>query len=323
MSLRKVINPVPTDGEEGAERRGGGLRVDIPDNPAPELNAPEMAVPVARTEDHAPSDGAAGLARLLLDLFGVGTLKALRDHSTLQGHYIDASSDIAAWLEHVLDTFLSIEAQHRMAAALAACQARQQAELAALRQALLNDHAARLAERETLQRERDAAAADATRLRRNLESSVGVDHVIRAGLQSAPVQLRKLMLEAASEQEANFGLFAFSLAVHWPQFVASLADPADDEAHVRSLDAATRPFWSSIAGLAFARRQELLSTIASCLSDMLSAFDLVSPEDFRVVDPSIHDVRGSVGQRVREGGSFIVFRRVPRVVYQQGLVTLD
>lgn len=78
---------------------------------------------------------------------------------------------------------------------------------------------------------------------------------------------------------------------------------------MEAVEKALRRFMGHVAGHLVPERREVLKRVGQAVNAYFEEYDFVSPEDWRHIDPAVHNASGVGGQSVKAGLGYVVLRR--------------
>ncbi len=290
-----------------------------PPEPAPRAQpAPVVPPPAQAMEDGFPNVD--DLARLLVELAGPDAFAELAANPRLRVPLPDeddgdAAPPAQAWLASVLRAFMTMDSLRRLQAGL-------RASLGELHQRLA-DETARCQQAEAALADRDAKIvalerrlSDTTvqqhRAKEALHRTLPIAPLIEQSFGSDPriAEVRGALRSALDQPSEALGPFVIGFCLGWIEVRLGLAESAVDEhAKVERLGRALRSLLARLSGLYIPERRDILRSVGAYVSAHFLEYDFVSPEDWRDVDPSVHNAGGIGGHSVKEGISYAVLRR--------------
>ena len=264
-------------------------------------------------------------AELLLQMAGEEAVASLAENPLLQvptpenatGSERDGDALPLAqrWLADVLRAFVTRDALAHLQGALQAARAepqRLQAELERWQSAWDELEASYREKVQGLETELSEANVQHKRVREQLQKTVPVRDLVEQVFEDRgpEAEVRDMLLEALVEPSETLGPFVGAVCIGWAEARAALRREVDDEER-RMEDAvqALKRFMARLSGLYIPERREVLKRIGKAVSAGFEEYDFVSPEDWRHVDPAVHNAAGVGGQNVKEGAGFVVQRR--------------
>ncbi|MBK1733837.1 hypothetical protein CKO15_00785 [Halorhodospira abdelmalekii] len=219
------------------------------------------------------------------------------------------------WLADVMRAFMTRDALARLQEGVQAAQAepqRLQAELEQWRSAWDEREASYREELQRLEGEISEANVQHKRLREQLQRAVPVRDLVEQVFddRGAEREVRDMLLEALEEPSEALGPFVGAVCVGWAEAREALrSEEKDEERRLEDATQALKRFMGRLSGLYIPERREVLKRIGRAVSVGFEEYDFVSPEDWRHVDPAVHNATGVGGQNVKEGAGFVVQRR--------------
>jgi hypothetical protein len=289
---------------------------------APLVMSEPPAAPIGPAEDDGEGPDVEDLARRLVALAGRETFAALVANPRLRVPLPDADDDDTvpspeSWVGGVLRSFMTVEGldqlQSGLRHSLGAIQRRADEE-AALRQRAEADLVERDQKILALERRLSDTNVQQHRAKEALHRTLPIMPLIEQtfGSDARAVDVRSTLRGALDQPSEVLGPFVAGFCLGWIEVRLGLADgggEVDETARVERAGAALRSLLVRLSGLYVPERREILHSVGAYVSAYFLEHDFVSPEDWRNVDPAVHNAGGVGGHSIKEGVSFAVLRR--------------
>lgn len=272
-----------------------------------------------KAEDPSIQMNVEAVAEWLMRIFGESTIERWMQNPNFQLPYVEEVEDPKTWIMNALKTLLKLEELQLLAQNIEA-QYFQPLE----DQQKSVDTAKALMERleqnmETKQAELENLRQQKFQLNKAQKSSIPIrDFIQMVWMKDQEFEsILPFVQEAISPPVDGVSEFVVALYRAWDNFKGAwqVVDQLDEVERVQEMDRASRAFLKQMKDLFVPQRRAILEALAGIINQKMKDFVFVSPEESIQIDPKIHNTKGVLGNKIRQGISFVVIRKSSRQTY--------
>lgn len=323
---RSIRTPLQSPPRKEPPATGTAARISRSLDPAPDAVAspPEDVATPVEAEPAPDFPDIEAVAERFVALIGREVVAPLAANPSLQVPRPGAADDDlplgpVEWTAAVLGAFVTLDGLRQLDGNLRRLADERQvlkSELAQARQ--LAEEVLAQCDDKVLVLERRLADANLQvhRLQDAAGRSIGVHVLVEEAFGPGPKQaeISAALTDSLTQPSEALGPFIAALCLGWTEIKPHLAvADGDEDAAMERVAVALRGLLSRLSGHYIPERREVLRCIAGFVSERFTDYEFVSPEDWRHVDPAVHNVAGVGGQKVKEGLSFVVLKRGSRL----------
>ena len=259
--------------------------------------------------------------------FTPGILNCIKDNPNFTFSTLNENVDLDEWMENVIKTLLPYNNILQLGQVIKKKYYRMlllTKKTIIANKELENNLSQNTETLNTLKKEFDEAAVQIFNLGKKIKTSVQIESLIDLYFSNRNefLHLKKLFYESVNDANENLNNFFLGFVSGWTLLEKKLffnKEIIDETEYLNEFDNIIKELLKKISGLYISQRRALLNEIAKIVSKSFDDYEFISPEDFRQIDPKIHNVKNINGSTVKEGVSFAVIRKESRqtVIYAE------
>ncbi len=233
------------------------------------------------------------LIDFFVTIFGDKSLKDIREKNYIVLREADSKSSNREWIKSFIDDYFDIEVQREL-------------------KRRISDYLKLKSTTQLLEEELNRVKNENYRLQKRLNEVVEIKELIdRALNEEYDYQEIKKLLKSSLKEEIEEGakfITPFLLSLQKIIALKEISFHSEEEKrdiYIKMVNSLLK----SISNCYISQRKDILRELASIISEEFKEIKFISPEDYRFVEPKIHNIPENRGEKVLEAKSFAVINR--------------